>query len=481
MRVGADPKLAKMLGVTSPTDAERVLAARLAAQRLSGPPAAGPLEVVRSLLAVQAQDARAARLAVRVRSADGYSSDVDRALSEERSLIITWVNRGTLHLLAAEDEPWLHALTAPRLRTANDRRLHQEGVSQTAAERGVTAITAALADHGPLTRAELRAAVERADVPTAGQALVHVLPRATLDGFIVRGPIIDGEHAFVLVTDWLGSRPPVERGRALAELARRYLTGHSPADDRDLARWAGLSLRDARAGLQAIAHQLHQRPDGLLELNREPPPPIPPPRLLGPFDPLPPRLALSRLRPSRPSRSGHQQWHLPCDRPHRRPRRWDVGHASRSRPAQPLGCRRADRRLRARSRRRRRRALPLTARLNQRARPLAADPPDDNRRASIRMPYRANPETAVDRATTVTAEFANGGVAASKDQRTRTRSTRSASPARGGHRVWLASEPQPHVASVQPGPIPVGLDADDPKPMALKETAAALAGVQHYL
>lgn len=275
-----------MLGVTSPTDAERVLAARLAAQRLSGPPAAGPLEVVRSLLAVQAQDARAARLAVRVRSADGYSSDVDRALSEERSLIITWVNRGTLHLLAAEDEPWLHALTAPRLRTANDRRLHQEGVSQTAAERGVTAITAALADHGPLTRAELRAAVERADVPTAGQALVHVLLRATLDGFIVRGPIIDGEHAFVLVTDWLGSRPPVERGRALAELARRYLTGHSPADDRDLARWAGLSLRDARAGLQAIAHQLHQRPDGLLELNREPPPPIPPPRLLGPFDPL---------------------------------------------------------------------------------------------------------------------------------------------------------------------------------------------------
>lgn len=275
-----------MLGVTSPTDAERVLAARLAAQRLSGPPAAGPLEVTRHLLAVQAQDARAARLAIRARSADGHSSDVDRALSTERSLIITWVNRGTLHLLAAEDEAWLRALTTPQLRTANDRRLHQEGVGQTAAERGVTAITTALGDAGPLTRAELRTALDHADVPTAGQALVHLLMRATLDGLILRGPIIDGEHAFVLATDWLGPRPTVERAPALAELARRYLTAHSPADDRDLAKWAGLSLRDARAGLQAIAHQLHERPDGLLELDRDPPPPIPPPRLLGPFDPL---------------------------------------------------------------------------------------------------------------------------------------------------------------------------------------------------
>jgi hypothetical protein len=64
-------------------DAEGVLAARLAAQRLFGPPAAGPLEVARHLLAVQAQDARAARLAIRARSADGHSSDVDRTLSKE--------------------------------------------------------------------------------------------------------------------------------------------------------------------------------------------------------------------------------------------------------------------------------------------------------------------------------------------------------------------------------------------------------------
>ena len=75
--------------------------------------------------------------------------------------------------------------------------------------------------------------------------------------------------------------------RALAELARRYLVGHAPADDRDLARWAGLPLRDARFGLQAIASKLVEREDGLVELARSPvAAPIPPPRLLGAFDPL---------------------------------------------------------------------------------------------------------------------------------------------------------------------------------------------------
>jgi hypothetical protein len=116
---------------------------------------------------------------------------------------------------------------------------------------------------------------------------VHVLFAATLDGLIVRGPVIGRDHAFALVADWLGERPRIDHDRALAELARRYLAGHGPADDRDLAKWAQLSLRDARAGLKAIASEIDQRPDGLVDLRRDqPPPPLPSPRLLGPFDPL---------------------------------------------------------------------------------------------------------------------------------------------------------------------------------------------------
>jgi hypothetical protein len=263
-----------------------VLARRLTAQLIAGPRARDPVAVAARLLAIQAQDPRGARLAIRARSEGLQAADVDRALSEERSLVITWLNRGTLHLVRSEDYPWLHALTAPPHFTSCFRRLSQEGVDRDAAERAVEVIERALAAEGSLTRKQLAERIAATGARTAGQALVHILSLASLRGVAVRGPMIGREHAYVLVRDWLGEPPPVERETALAALARRYLAGHGPATDRDLARWAGLPLRDARSGLDAIAAELADE-DGLVDLaKREPPAELPPPRLLGAFEPL---------------------------------------------------------------------------------------------------------------------------------------------------------------------------------------------------
>ncbi len=264
-----------------------MIAERLTAQLLAGPAAHDPLAVVERLLAVQGQDARGARLAIRARSTGLSAADVDRALTDDRSLLITWLNRGTLHLVRREDYPWLQALTTPRLRAGNARRLAQEGVTPTAAERGVDVIARSLAAEGPLTRAQLRERIDAAGVRTEGQALVHLLMLACLRGLAVRGPMIARQHAYVLVHDWLGESAPVDRDHALAELARRYLLGHGPADDRDLAKWAGLPLRDARAGCNAIARELNEREDGLVDIaGRAAAAELPPPRLLGSFDPV---------------------------------------------------------------------------------------------------------------------------------------------------------------------------------------------------
>jgi hypothetical protein len=263
-----------------------MLRERLTAQLLAGPPAKAPEAVVERLLAVQGQDPRGARLAIRARSEGLTASDVDRALNE-RALLITWLNRGTLHLVRSEDYPWLQALTAPRLRTSSARRLAQEGLTPDAVERGVKAIERTLAAEGPSTRGELRKRIAAAGVRTEGQALVHLLLEASLRGIAVRGPMIGREHAYVLVREWLPRQRPIERDRALEELARRYLAGHGPAGERDLAKWSGLPLRDARAGLSAIASELTQREDGLLDLVRDGTvASLPPPRLLGSFDPV---------------------------------------------------------------------------------------------------------------------------------------------------------------------------------------------------
>ena len=258
---------------------------RLMAQQLSGPPARTPEAVVQRLLAVQAQDPRGARLAVRSRSVGLHAVDVDAALNA-RSLVVTWLNRGTLHLVAADDYWWLQPLTTPQLVVANRRRLAQEGVSAAQAKRGIEAVETAVSA-GPQTRAELRRHLDDAGVPTAGQALVHVLVAASITGAIVRGPMRGAEQAFVAVSDWLGAPPPaLDRSDALARLAVRYLAGHGPADARDLAKWAGITLGDARRGLDGAVAELREA-DGRLDLAaRRPRAASPLPRLLGPFDPL---------------------------------------------------------------------------------------------------------------------------------------------------------------------------------------------------
>ena len=263
-------------------------AERCAAQLLCGDPAGSAEEVAGRLLVIQAQDPRGARLTVRARSAGLSAADVDSALTQRRSLIVTWLNRGTLHLVRAEDYWWLHPLTTPQLRTGNSRRLAQEGVPPEDAERAVATVQAALAADGPLTRSQLRERVAAAGVRTEAQAMVHILALASIRGLIVRGPVTGRDQAFVLVQDWLGPPPPtMSREAALGELARRYLAGHAPAADRDLARWAGIGLRDARLGLARCG--AIQRVDGLAELPANLPraaAALPPPLLLGAFEPL---------------------------------------------------------------------------------------------------------------------------------------------------------------------------------------------------
>jgi hypothetical protein len=278
-------------------------AARFSAQLLAGPPGRSAGEVTSRLLAIQAQDPRGARLAIRPRSAGLTAADVDAALTD-RSLLISWLNRGTLHLVSAEDYWWLHPLVTPPLRTASARRLAQEGVSPGAADTAVGVIEESLARDGPLTRPQLRERIAAAGVRTQGQALVHELLLACLRGIAVRGPMSGREHAYALVRDWLGPPPaPLDRDAALASLARRFLAGHGPATERDLAKWAGLPLRDTRRGLAAISHETTPWPpggasagapadgagaeQGLVDLtaarrDQE----LPPPRLLGAYDPV---------------------------------------------------------------------------------------------------------------------------------------------------------------------------------------------------
>jgi hypothetical protein len=276
---------------------------RLTAQGLAGPVlgvgADGPVAVARRLLAIQGQDPRGFRLAVRARTRATTGADVDRALTDERSLLVTWLNRGTLHLVTREDYPLLQALVASWQRVGGDYALARHGIGADDTARAVRIVDRALAEDGPLSRRALRERLLSSDIRAGGQGLVYVLYRASIDGVLVRGPVSDdGEHLYARVADWLPEAPAAvaavasDPERGYAELARRYLAGHGPADPRDLAKWLAVPLRHVRPALAAISGQLRERRDGLVELagpavggiGRDGP--LPPPRLLGAFEPL---------------------------------------------------------------------------------------------------------------------------------------------------------------------------------------------------
>jgi len=102
---------------------DRTIAAwRLANQALTGPrhPDAGA--VVRSLLAVQAENADRSAWAVAARTVFPDRADLADRL-DSGDVILTHVLRPTWHYVAAEDLVWLVEVTAPRIRPNLTRHL----------------------------------------------------------------------------------------------------------------------------------------------------------------------------------------------------------------------------------------------------------------------------------------------------------------------------------------------------------------------
>jgi hypothetical protein len=228
---------------------DRRLRARLRANGLE-PRLGGVAEVVRRVCGIQAQDAAAARLSVRARSTGLTAGDVDA----EPAVVRTWAWRGTLHLVARDDLPWVLALVAPGAMRSVAARWRALGLDDAAYARARDAIRERLAA-GPVTRAQLRDALSAAGVDASGQRLPHLARRAAFDG-LLHHPL-DGTFAAL--------EPPAAtpaREDALAELGRRHAAAYGPADPRDLAAWSGLPAAEARAAWSAGDDTVHVDADG---------------------------------------------------------------------------------------------------------------------------------------------------------------------------------------------------------------------------
>jgi hypothetical protein len=253
-------------------DDERLRRLRLAAQRLTpATAAADAAAATRAVVGVQAQDVRAAGLALRSRVPGLRRADVD-----DSGLVRTWTVRGTVHLIDPSDLPWLQAVLGSRNRARFDAAMRKRGDHDVAV--GMLNDLAALLGERPLDRAGLLRELAARGHPGLSQRSINVLmPWAAAQGLIMGLP--DGRYR--------AAQPPatVDGELALATLAHRYLAGYGPAGAADLASWSGLPLITARRALAALDHteaagELLALP-GTLDAT---PPPAPPALLLAAFD-----------------------------------------------------------------------------------------------------------------------------------------------------------------------------------------------------
>lgn len=224
---------------------------RLRSQHLAAP-AESAEHVVRSLVAVQAENASQSAWAVATRTTAQRHDDLAQALAEGR-VLRTHVLRSTWHYVHADDLQWLQDLTGPRVLPVFTQQLQPLADRMTALADTVERLLAEASDR---PRGDLATALAASGEEFTGQQLMLLLGYLEVQGLITSGVPRDGEHTYALFADRVPKPRRLDRDEALAELALRYFTAHGPATERDLAYWATLTLTDVRRGIAGAGDRL---------------------------------------------------------------------------------------------------------------------------------------------------------------------------------------------------------------------------------
>jgi hypothetical protein len=224
---------------------------RLHSQLLAAP-VDGAEQVVRSLLAVQAENPSQSAWAVATRTTSPRQDDLTAALAAGQVLRIH-VLRSTWHYVHADDAQWLQELTAPRVMPVFEQQLQPLADRLDALSDAVSSMLAKSPDR---TRADLAGALAEQGEELTGQQLMLLLGRLEVLGLVCSGVPRDGEHTYALFADRVPAPRRLDRDDALAEIAGRYFTSHGPATERDLAYWATLTVTDVRRGIAAAEDRL---------------------------------------------------------------------------------------------------------------------------------------------------------------------------------------------------------------------------------
>jgi hypothetical protein len=260
--------------------ANQILLQRLNQQRITRDPLDSPEAVVAWLGAVQAQEHSGGKWALGLRMQAATDAQVEQAFNAGRFLR-THAMRPTWHFVTPEDIVWLQTLTAPRVHAINAYMYRKLELDQAVLERSCEIIARELQGLRSRTRAELGQALTVAGIDVSDLLrLGYIMHYAELEALVCSGPRRGKQQTYALIAERAPQARILSRDEALAELTRRYFTGHGPAAARDFSWWSGLSLAEVKSGLEMIAPELERiERDGELYYFASAYPPSAEPRL----------------------------------------------------------------------------------------------------------------------------------------------------------------------------------------------------------
>jgi len=221
---------------------------RLVNQRLAGTAFTTPHQLVKWMGCIQAQDYTMAKWAVGCRLQQATDATVEKDFNEGKFLR-THVLRPTWHFVSPEDIRWMLKLSAPRIRAFARPYHRQLGIDDAILRKSKKIITKALSLHKKLTREQLTEMLRKEKIDTSDTRMGHLLIDAELDALICSAGRIGRQFAYGLLDEHAPQTPALSDEEAFAELSRIYFLSRGPATIQDFAWWAGLTLTDARKGL----------------------------------------------------------------------------------------------------------------------------------------------------------------------------------------------------------------------------------------
>ena len=231
---------------------------RLENQGLSAPRFDSATQAVEWFGAVQAQDFQGAKWALGQRLPDATDVDIEQAFNEG-SILRTHIMRPTWHFVSPADIWWLLKLTAPRVKKITRHHCRRLELDDATLRRSSKALRTALKDGRHLNRESLRRVMEKAGITVKQpMRLAEILIQAELDGLICSGPLSGKQFTYALLQERAPQTRDLSREAALAELTRRFFTSHGPATLADFSWWSGLTLADAKVGVDLNRNQLTQ-------------------------------------------------------------------------------------------------------------------------------------------------------------------------------------------------------------------------------